>query len=74
MVSMKIYDRTGGRNFIEIFPHNSEHLVNILYGKNKMRVSMNLQEVKKLISFLQYEADRMPIMLPARPDANTNVL
>jgi len=59
MISMKIYDRKEGQNIIEILPLNSEGLVNILYGKNKNRVSLNKTEVYRLLTFLTNEYNIM---------------
>lgn len=61
MISMKIYDTKEGQNCIEVFPVNSEGLVNFLYGKNKMRVSLRRTEVVKLINFLKTESENMPL-------------
>lgn len=61
MISMKIYDRKGGQNVIEVYPVNDEGLVTFLYSKNKMRVSMNRTEVFRLLKFLSLETENMPI-------------
>jgi DNA-directed RNA polymerase subunit F len=74
MVTMKIYDRKAGVNFIEICPANAEKLVTILYGVNRMIVSMSRDEVREVINFLTKEFNAIEPYgnLPPR-DANTKV-